>query len=198
MDPSMVIIFSSITVFCQSTIYPHLFRFFVGVLGQLERKEVDVYFKGETEFIDEPFLRKTFPFNSERILIGHIIFDDKEKPYFDLISNFTVGLGLVSYFLAVFAVSFFCFFALVNLARRISTSSRNRKSVFESSFNVLKYFVCEQKSLSSIQVFLVALNLCFWFNRLFISNSIKTSKVVSSLIEAYCVLLNAWKGLAKA
>ena len=114
----------------------------------------------------------------------HIIFDDKEKPYFDLISNFTIGPELISYYLTVFSISFLFFFVLVGLARRIGTERSGKenageKSVFTKTLTMLKYFVCEQKSLSSIEVFLLALTLYIWFNQLFICNNIKVNKVVS-------------------
>lgn len=117
----------------------------------------------------------------ERVLIGHIIFEDRERPYFDLISNFTVGCELTLYYLTAFLAIFLCFSVLVTLARRVGTPTCHEnatKSVFQSSLTMLKYFVCEKQSLSSIEVFLLTLNVYIWANQLFIGNNIKTNKVV--------------------
>lgn len=118
----------------------------------------------------------------ERILIGHILFEDKDRPYFDLISNFSLTWELLLFYLAASSVIFLCLSLLVTLARRVGSPAYDgtaTKSVFHNSLAMLKYFICEKQSLSSIEVFLLMLNVYIWLNQLFIGNNIKTEKVVS-------------------
>lgn len=102
--------------------------------------------------------------------------------FFDLIDNFNIGLGLFSiYFFVVLFSSIFYLFIIQSFVGITFKNLKNFKNIkFKSLFDI---FYANKSRLSLSSIFLVCFSLFFYFTQLFITNQIKTMKVVVSNLK---------------
>ena len=93
--------------------------------------------------------------------------------YFDLLDNFNVGLTLLSTYI-------FSFFAILSLAFLINKLTHRIRGTANSPKRIaLALNSFELKRLSAMGLFVLFVHRFLWLTQLFLTNNIKTNKVVS-------------------
>ena len=116
----------------------------------------------------------------ESIQIGQGIVDRKEEEigYFNLLNNFKIGISLfVCYIFVCFAILSTAFF-IKELSYRIRFERRRFAKISKRIVSAVSSFGV--KRLSAISLFALFVHLFLWFSELFLTNNIKTNKVVRS------------------
>ena len=138
-----------------------------------------MYLRGEPDNLHEKWLAKSVPIMMENPMVIHTIKEQKVT-FFNLLNNFNVGFTLVATFflsfLGILAFSFF-FNELTHRVRFGETVVRRRPKLFKriaSAWNSLGV-----KRLSAIGIFVLFVHQFIWVTQLFLTNNIKTNKVVS-------------------
>lgn len=115
------------------------------------------------------------------ILVGHVLRDENKKSYFNLLTNFNVGLVLSVVFLLAFLGTLSTSFLINKLAHRLrfgySRSKRRPTKIFEKITWAVRSFG-NVKKLSALGIFLLFVREYLWLTQLFLTNNIKTNKVV--------------------
>ena len=146
-----------------------------------------MYLRLEPDYLHEDWLAKTVPIQMSRVILGHSIPERKNVAFFNLLDNFNVGFGLS----VTFAFSFLAILALLFLLSELSRLIRpgRRKTITKRIALAVRSFSADR--LSAIGVFVVFVQLFIWINELFLTNNIKTNKVVSLTLhnEAKCKLV---------
>lgn len=163
-----------------------MINFFVtlGILGFLQSKKVDAYLIGVNEFIDEPWLKKTVPFRTEEIGLGHEIHENVN--IYDLMMNFNLGFKVFFFYFSTLLVSLLLFLVIKVVSSEATKiiPSEAVSSGFVTGFKSRKFssliglFFNNHKL--SIKLFLLFFGLFQWHARLFLTNGIKTNKASGS------------------
>ena len=120
------------------------------------------------------------------MVVAHFLQDQKRVSYFDLLSNFNVGLALLLTYLASFLAILNLFFLINELTNRIRFEGKGRVRFFKRALLFLNGL--RNKRVSAIAVFFLSVRLFLWLTQLFLTNNIKTNKVVSG---CFCLRLSA-------
>lgn len=115
----------------------------------------------------------------EKIVVGHPIQGDKKTVYYNLLNNFDVGLTLSATFLCSLFIILALSFLLNELAHRIRFSSQKRIEITKRIALALGRF--KSRRLSALGLFVIFVQQFLWQTQLFLTNNIKTNKVVSSI-----------------
>ena len=113
------------------------------------------------------------------IIVGHPIREQtNEVAYNNMLNNFNVGFTLS----AVFLFSFFSILALSFLINEFDYRNRfrGRRIAKLSKRIALTLSKFQKRTLSAVGVFVLFTHLFLWLTQLFLTNNIKTNKVVSS------------------
>ena len=108
--------------------------------------------------------------------------------YFDLLSNFQVGLEVAAFYAVACLLTYLFFLVLIRLSRRVERR-KEPESLFTESLSILGRFLNEGHGFSSLYLFLACSNLCLWHTLLFLTNNIKTNKVTIDTSE---IVLNSY------
>lgn len=142
--------------------------------SRIQSKIVDGYIKGEPNYLQEDWLSKSNPIRMESVMLAHVI-QRKEISFFNLLDNFKIGLPLAAIlffsFLGVLTISFF----INEVANRIR--SGRRSGIFKGIFRAMSSFGTSR--LSAVGIFVLFSHLFVWIIQLFLTNNVKTNKVVS-------------------
>ena len=133
-----------------------------------------MYLRGEPDYLHEDWLTKSIPVQMSKVVLGHAIHDQTNcVAYFNLLNNFNVGLTLSSTFL----VSVLAILAFSYLINRLTNRIQERPpEACKSIAVILTKF--RNKTLSAIGIFFLFVHLFLWLTQLFLTNNIKTNKVV--------------------
>lgn len=142
-----------------------------------------MYLRGAPDYLHEEWLTKSGPIYSEKIIIGHLIRDRDDSAYFDLLENFNVGLALIAIYLLSFC-GILAFALLINeLNHRVQFGTKSRMNILKQITSAMDKF--QNKRLTAISLFLLFVHLFLWLTQLFLTNSIKTNKVVGT-VRDFC------------
>ena len=136
-----------------------------------------MYLRGEPDYLHEEWLAKSVPIGMENAALGHPIKEQKE--FFNLLDNFKVGFTLAAIFLLSFLGILALSFLINELTHRIrfeETVVRRRPKLFKRIVSALKSFGVNR--LSAIGIFVLFVHQFIWVTQLFLTNNIKTNKVV--------------------
>lgn len=114
------------------------------------------------------------------IVIAHPIRDHhSDESYFNLMHNFNIGLTLLAFYVcSFFIVLALCLF-INQLARRIQFGESEKAKILKRiGLAVSSFGSFSMKRLSAIAVFVLFVHFFIWFTQLFLTNNIKTNKVV--------------------
>lgn len=168
---------------------------YTGILGELQSNQADMYLKGEPDYLNEPWLERTLPMKTENLVVMQRVYEkNMNLDYFDLTANFQFGLPiLASYFLSFLGIILTCLFIIKMKNKLASNPITNREilTIFQKDFFTKKY------SLSAMGIFILFFHLFFWYTQLFMTNNIKTNKVVvdtSDLVKSKEDILNSKRG----
>lgn len=126
-------------------------------------------------FKDEPFLEKTLPVNSERLIAAQVIHEKKNLNYFDLVNNFNLGFKIfLSLGLVILVFSIIC---LLLSRFTIRSLDYKRGNVYFKLVFLIKHFL-RIKNILSVKLVLLFFTIFLWHCDLFFSNNIKTSKIL--------------------
>lgn len=139
--------------------------------------------KLDNQFIEEPWLKKTIPLRIDKIGIIHNIVDLIQENYFDLMSNFNVGLEVFFYYFLILLSSLFMFSIIVSLSNKLQTGPKILQSTV-LEFLFFKYFLTKRSG-SSICLFLICYNFYHWHTLIFFTNNTKTNKVIERKLIDY-------------
>lgn len=132
------------------------------------------YLKGETQFIQEQWLKHSWPLKTERIILGHRIFSNGVS-FNDLMRNFAFGYKIILSYLVTLVVLTAVFLVLSKVTFKIRF--RNKRNIISNFFVLMALFVKNQRRFVYIRCFCLFLTIFFWFSLLFVTNNIKTNKV---------------------
>ena len=159
------------------------------MLGEFQAGRADLFLRGQPTGIVESWLQASLPFKSENIVIVQAIQHQESLKVFDLSRNFVEFSSeiIYSYAISLVAIALFSFF-LSGFRRRNMNSGivqleedSNQKRTFDwFHFNVNSFltFLFLKNRLTSFRVFSLFMSLFFWQSLLFLTNNIKTKKVV--------------------
>ena len=136
--------------------------------------------RGEPDYLHEDWLTKSAPIHMANVIIGHPITDEKKNlAFFNLLNNFNIGITLSSLYLLSFIGILVCSFLLNRLAYRVQFGRRRRKRAFEISKRIaLLLGKFRKERFTAVGLFVAAIHLFLWWTILFLTNNIKTNKVV--------------------
>ena len=121
------------------------------------------------------------PMNAERIVVAQWFQMQNEDNFFDLIDNFMLGFGLSAAYLGSILVSGLIIFGLNELRRKIQFGVPRIVKLQKKFAIVLSQFGMNR--LSAIGIFVLSFNLFLWLAELFLTNNIKTNKVVGHFFK---------------
>ena len=110
------------------------------------------------------------------MIFGHTIADRSDVAFFNLLDNFNVGFTLLAIYLCSFVAIFAVAFLINGLSKRIQFGARRTVQLSKQIASAAASF--EVTQLSAIGVFVLFVHLFVWVTRLFLTNNIKTNKVV--------------------
>ena len=121
----------------------------------------------------------------ESIVVGHPIHNRNDSAYyFDLLNNLNVGFGLASVYLLSFCGILAFAFLIDDLTGRIQFGARKRAKIWKRVTWAVSKF--QRKKLTAIGLFFLFIHLFLWLTRLFLTNNIKTNKVVVDTSQLVC------------
>ena len=117
----------------------------------------------------------------ESIVVGHPIREQHglDVAYYNLLNNFNVGFTLAAVYLLSLLSILTLSFLINEIAHRIRLGGRRRIVKLSRRF-ALTLSKFQKRTLSAIGVFVLFTHLFLWLTQLFLTNNIKTNKVVSS------------------
>ena len=133
--------------------------------------------RGEPDYLHEDWLTKSVPIQMEQILIGHPIRDQTSLvSFYNLLDNFNVGFTLTAtYLFSIFTILVLALL-LNELTHWIQTGAIRTNKISKRIASVVGSF--RTKQLSALGLFLLFVHLFLWIIQLFLTNNIKTNKVV--------------------
>ena len=126
----------------------------------------------------EDWLAKSVPIKLSSVMVGHAIHQDRDEvSFFNLLDNFNFGLNLsVIYLLSLIAILVISFF--INLtSHRIRFGRRRTGKISKEIVSTLGSFR-RNRLPAAMDIFILFVNLFFWLSQLFLTNNVKTNKVV--------------------
>lgn len=115
-------------------------------------------------------------------MAGHAIVDQNDLNYFDLIDNLKIGIELYLLFFSCLFIGFIFYLALLNFSVKKLDFKNFKKNL---ATDLLFDFLAPRNLKPSSRSFFLLFLLCFyWFNRNFLSLTIKTNAVVV-IIKTY-------------
>ena len=141
-----------------------------------------MYLRGEPDYLNEDWVAKTIPIQMGSVQVGQAI-RDKNNAYFNLLDNFNVGLALSAIFLLSFLGILSLDFLINKLTERIrfGSSERSPTKISEAIASTVASLGVNQ--LSAIGIFVLFVNQYLWLAELFLTNNIKTNKVVRFFLK---------------
>ena len=138
---------------------------------------MDAYLRGGPDYLQEDWLQKSVPIQMETVALIQPIRDENSVSFFNLLDNLNLGVTLSAlYLLSFFGLLAFSF--LINeLTRRIRIE-RGRRTIQISKRIALALSKFRNKTLTAIGIFVLCAQLFLWLTQLFLTNNIKTNKVV--------------------
>ena len=132
--------------------------------------------RGEPDYFHQEWMRKSVPVRMEKVVVMHYLPDKNDNSFFDLLDNFKIGFTLAG----IYLLSFFGILALAYLFNELSDRIRSeeRRAVKLSKRIAQAVNSFEVKRLSAIGLFVLFVHLFLWVTELFLTNNIKTNKVV--------------------
>lgn len=134
--------------------------------------------------LHEDWLGKSIPIWAERVVLTQAIRDESSVSFFNLLDNFNLGIQLGATFLFSFIGILSFSLLLGELSHRIRFGARRTISVWKRIRSAIRSFVSNQ--LSAIGLFFVFVDLFIWVTQLFLTNNVKTNKVVRDHIRNEC------------
>ena len=132
--------------------------------------------RGEPNYLHEEWMHKTVPIVMESVVMMHYVPDKSDLSYLNLLDNFNLGLTLMTVYLFSFFGILALSFLFDELARRIRYERRRTIQFSKRIVSAVSSFGV--KRLSAIGLFVLFVHLFIWITQLFITNNIKTNKVV--------------------
>ena len=114
-------------------------------------------------------------------IFGHSLGAQKAVSFFNLLDNFNVGATWSATYLVSFLAILTLIFFINELSHRIRFESRRAVKPTTSIASIARSF--RAKKLSAIGLFVLFVHLFLWLTRLFITNNIKTNKVVRPIFR---------------
>ena len=134
---------------------------------------VDLYLRGQPDFMQEDWLEKSVPIQLSSALVGHIVHRERnDVTFFNLLDNFNFGLTLTaSYMLSFICILGICF--LIHLiSHRLQFGKRGRTGkAIQKTVAALGSF--RGNRLSTIGIFVLCTHVFLWLTQLFLTNNIK-------------------------
>ena len=121
-------------------------------------------------------MAKTVPIQMESVALLHVIPDQDKLSYFDLLDNLKVGFKLTATYLVVFLVTLALSHLLNELTYRIRFGCGRSTRIQERILGAFKSLGVPR--LTAVGLFVLFFQLFLWFSQLFLTNNIKTNKVV--------------------
>lgn len=145
----------------------------------MQRQEVDLYLRGLPDYFHEDWIKKSNPIQFSSAIVCHAIFRDQNS-FLNLLDNFNFGLTLsATYMLSFCAVLVICFL-IHQISHRLQFGKRGRTGkAVQKTVAALGSF--RGNRLSTIGVFVLCTHVFLWLTQLFLTNNIKTNKVVKHL-----------------
>ena len=163
---------------CKGKIDPKLIkRIHFLIFLRFQSKKIDLYLRGEPDYLQEDWLAKSVPIQMENVVVIHQIRDQTSLAYFNLLNNFNVGFTLSAIYLFFFFIILSLLILVNELAYRIRSGGRETLGISKRVALALGKF--RIKRLSAIAIFVLFVQLFLWMTQLFLTNNIKTNKVVS-------------------
>ena len=140
-----------------------------------------MYLRGEPDYLHEEWLHKSVPAHMESVMFAHLIKDreDGSSSFFNLLHNFNLGISLSAIFLGAFFTILLLSFFIGQFAHRIRFGVSKKIQASKWISSALSNF--KVKHLCAVGVFVLFIHLFLWLNQLFLTNNIKTNKVVRSI-----------------
>ena len=112
----------------------------------------------------------------DQVVLVHVVGDRKDVTFFNLLNNFKVGFDFLAIYFVLFILVLLFAFLLDELRRRSRFKCRKRiKFTRRFAMAVSSFGV---KRLSAFGIFALFVHLFLWLTELFLTNNIKTNKVV--------------------
>ena len=112
----------------------------------------------------------------ESIVLGHTIPDRQNLAYFNLLNNLDVGFTLSAAYLLSFFGILTLAFLIGELIYRVRFAERRPVKISKRIALALRMF--QNQKLSAVGIFVFFVYLFLWLTQLFLTNNIKTNKVV--------------------
>ena len=132
--------------------------------------------QGETEFVDEPWLFHTSALATEKTRVGQVVHKQSGVSFFDLMDNFKLGISLLSIFLAVLLAVLLIGVCIRRLAYWVWFGASRKPKLFRGYFTDQKLGFIKFPALA---IFVLFVHQFVWLTQLFLTNNIKTNKVVT-------------------
>ena len=111
-------------------------------------------------------------------MFGHPIRDQNSVSFFNLLDNFKIGTDLAAFYLLSFFGILVVIILINGLSHRMKFGATQNINIGKRVASVVSSL--EVKRLSAISVFVLFVHLFIWIHELFLTNNIKTNKVVWS------------------
>ena len=148
-----------------------------------------MYLRGEPDYLNEDWAAKTIPIQMGSVQVGQAI-RDENNAYFNLLDNFNVGLALSAIFLLSFLGILSLAFLINKLTERIRFDPSERSPTKISKAIASTVASLGMNQLSAIGIFVLFVNQYLWLAELFITNNVKTNKVVRLSLKIKISKLN--------
>lgn len=136
-----------------------------------------IYLSGEPDYFLENWMEKSVPIQMESVAMLHVIQERDEVTYFNLLNNLKFGFTLtVTYLVSacgILAISYL----LNELNYRVRFEAKRKLWAPQRVLGAVKSLGVPR--FSAVGVFVLFFQFFFLFSQLFLTNSIKTNKVVS-------------------
>ena len=134
----------------------------------LQTKRIDFLLKPEPDIVDEPWLLRSPATKTEQTKFGHLVLQQSDDSFFDLIDNFKLGFSLVSTFLATMLTALLIGVCIRRLAYQVRYRALRAPKLFKG------YFADEKSGfLPALAIFSLFVGQFLWFTTLFLTNNIK-------------------------
>lgn len=134
--------------------------------------------KGEPDLVDEPWLFRTSALSTEKTRLGQIVHKQRGMSFFDLMNNFKVALSLLSIYLAALLAVLLIGVCIRRLAYWVRFGASIKPKLFRGYFKDQKLGFMKFPALA---IFVLFVGQFLWLTELFLTNNIKTNKVVTIL-----------------
>lgn len=153
----------------------------------LQTHRIDIFLKGVPDFVDEPWLFRTPALGMEKTRLFHQVNRKSDGAFFDLMDNFNVGVLLISIYLAALLAALLAGLCIRRLAYQVRFGTSRKPKLF-------RYFAdrklgFKKTHLPALSVFALCVGEFFWLTQIFLTNTIKTNKVVLMFLIIWTIYL---------